>query len=178
MYNYILKLDIKYEYKFFGEGCDEILPDHEEQEYEYEQITIDRANNKLTIINKNWRGIIKKEYFSTIAGEELEELGDIIKEDFSQKQIEMLLECESLQELDQALKKTPYKEISSVSKAENIMTYTGNYLYNFYRKQLRFSQSPSVVMLSFLYLCKRQFVAFWNIIINFVSYFHIIFYFV
>lgn len=75
---------------------------------------------------------------------------------FSQKQMKMLLECESLQELDEALKKTPYKELSSVSKAENIMTYTGNYLYNFYRKQLRFSQSPSVVMLSFLYLCKTE----------------------
>lgn len=75
---------------------------------------------------------------------------------FSEKQVEKLISCNNLEQLHTELLKTPYKHIASVSKAENIMTYTGNYLYLYYKKQLRFSQSPCVVMLSFLYLCKTE----------------------
>lgn len=75
---------------------------------------------------------------------------------FTDKQRQSLLECRSLEDMDNVLKKSPYKDVARLASEKNIMTFTGNYLCNFYRKQLRFTSSPSVAMLSFFYLCKTE----------------------
>ncbi len=75
---------------------------------------------------------------------------------FTDKQIKSLLSCKSLAELDVVLAKTPYKELSHLSQSDDITAFIGLYLFSFYKKQLRFSQNPCVVMFSFLSLCRQE----------------------
>ena len=129
------------------------------------------------LIDENFHGKNKNEVFETISYQYdikfIENLTriisyyggdkDIRKEispskvtNFTEKQIKSLSSCESLTQLDTELSKTPYKALSHLSTVESITDETDRFLFDYYKKQIRFSQAPCVVMFSFLNLLKTE----------------------
>lgn len=75
---------------------------------------------------------------------------------FTESQLRKLVKSKSLAQVNEVLSKTAYRDMPALDDSVNITTCTGSYLCSYYKKQIRFSNSPSVIMLSFFYLCKTE----------------------
>lgn len=73
---------------------------------------------------------------------------------FNEKQINGLLRCESVEDIDRVLEKTPYKSLVPLAGQRDIKCILDRYLVRYYSKKIRFCDSPSVIM--YCYMCTMK----------------------
>ena len=72
----------------------------------------------------------------------------------TKKQINGLLQCKSIEQMDEVLSKTVYRPITPISSQKDIKGCLNRYLASYYSKQIRFSSYPAVIMYS--YMCRLK----------------------
>mgnify|MGYP003293402370 CR=1 FL=1 len=73
---------------------------------------------------------------------------------FSKKEINALLSCENIEQMDEVLSKTVYRNITPLKNREDIKGWLNRYLACYYSKQIRFSSCPAVIM--YCYMCRLK----------------------